>query len=209
MTKRDVSQEKDKTLTNKVVDEQRRTFLLAATGVLGSIGVACALTPFVSSWLPGRNTKAAGAAVTVDLSHLSAGQQITIEWQGKPIWVLRRTENMLRQLSHHHNQLRDPDSLADQQPKYAQNDWRSRNPTYLVLIGLCTHLGCSPHYVPHVQHSPDQAAGFHCPCHGSEFDLAGRVFKGMPAPLNLEVPPYYFASEHVLVIGEDKAGDHV
>lgn len=205
MTKCDAPQEKDNSLTACVVDEQRRSFLLAAIGVLGGIGVACALTPFISSWLPSRKAKSAVDLITVDVSHLSEGQQMTVEWQGKPVWILRRSDKVLRQLSYPNSQLRDPDSFTEQQPRYAKNNWRSRNPAYLVLIGLCTHLGCSPRYVPHLQHSSKNAGGFYCPCHGSEFDLAGRVLKGMPAPLNLEVPPYYFVNEHLLVIGKDNA----
>lgn len=205
MTQCDTSKETNKSLTDRVVDEQRRFFLLRAISVLGGIAAAFALMPFISSWLPSRKVKAASDLITVDVSHLSEGQQMTIEWQGKPVWILRRSDKMLRQLSYPNSQLRDPDSLTEQQPKYAKNNWRSRNPAYLVLIGLCTHLGCSPRYVPHLQHNSKKAGGFYCPCHGSEFDLAGRVLKSMPAPLNLEVPPYYFASEHLLVIGDDKA----
>lgn len=190
--------------TEEEIDEQRRKFLLTTTGVLGGVGVACALTPFISSWLPSAKAEAAGAPVQVDLSKMEPGQQVTVEWRGRPVWIIRRTKEMLQHLAGHDEQLRDPDSLVEQQPEYAKNQHRSINPEYLVLIGICTHLGCSPKYTP-VEDSlgPNWPGGFYCPCHGSTFDLAGRVFKGVPAPINLEVPPYQFLSEHVIVIGQD------
>ncbi|WP_370569076.1 ubiquinol-cytochrome c reductase iron-sulfur subunit [Legionella sp. PL877] len=189
----------------EAIDEQRRKFLLATTGVLGGVGVACALTPFISSWLPSAKAQAAGAPVQVDLSKMEPGQQVTVEWRGKPVWIIRRTQEMLQHLSDYDDQLRDPQSLVEQQPVYAQNKYRSINPEYLVLVGICTHLGCSPKYTPEENElGPDWPGGFYCPCHGSTFDLAGRVFKGVPAPINLEVPPHYFLSEQVIVIGEDK-----
>ncbi len=187
------------------IDEQRRRFLLAASGVLGGIGVAFALTPFISSWLPSARARAAGAPVQVDLSKIAPGQQVTVEWQGKPVWIVRRTRDMLKQLAGHEARLRDPNSLVEQQPAYAKNQYRSRNPEYLVLVGLCTHLGCSPKYTPVVNAQGSRwPGGFYCPCHGSTFDLAGRVFKGVPAPINLAVPPYQFISEKVIVIGHDE-----
>ncbi len=181
------------------VDEQRRQFLLKSTVALGGVGAACALTPFVASWLPSAKAQAAGAPVEVDLSSLEPGQQVTVEWRGKPVWIIRRTEEMLKNLPKVEDQLRDPQSLIDQQPEYAENQYRSIKPEYLVLIGICTHLGCSPKYTPDVEEiGPGWVGGFYCPCHGSTFDLAGRVFKGVPAPINLEVPPYEFISEHVM-----------
>ncbi|WP_058483299.1 ubiquinol-cytochrome c reductase iron-sulfur subunit [Legionella spiritensis] len=192
-------------MDDETVDDQRRQFLLTTTGVLGGVGVACALTPFVSSWLPSAKAQAAGAPVEVDLSHLEPGQQATVEWRGKPVWIIRRTKEMLEHLGIHREELRDPDSLVDQQPDYAQNKFRSINPDYLVLVGICTHLGCSPKYVPNENElGPDWPGGFYCPCHGSRFDLAGRVFKGVPAPINLEVPPHRFVSKHIVIIGEDE-----
>lgn len=186
------------------IDEEKRKFLLKATGVLGGLGAVCALTPFVSSWSPSAKAEAAGAPVRVDLSKLKPGEQVTVEWRGKPVWIIKRTPQMLNQLAGAEAQLRDPDSLVEQQPIYAKNKFRSINPEYLVLIGICTHLGCSPKYTPQVNElGPDWPGGFYCPCHGSTFDLAGRVFKGVPAPINLEVPPYKFLSEHVIVIGQD------
>lgn len=189
------------------VDETRRRFLLAATGLLGGVGVACALTPFVSSWLPSAKVKASGAPVEVDLSRLEPGQQATVEWRGKPVWIIRRTPAMLNALETHRSQLRDPDSLVEQQPAYAKNQFRSLNPEYLVLVGICTHLGCTPKFTPLEKAlGPEWPGGFYCPCHGSTFDLSGRVFKGVPAPINLEVPPYRFISKQVIIIGEDEKG---
>ncbi|KTC73749.1 ubiquinol-cytochrome c reductase iron-sulfur subunit [Legionella birminghamensis] len=189
----------------EVIDEQKRQFLLRTTGVLGGIGAVCALTPFVSSWMPSAKAQAAGAPVEVDISKIEPGQQVTVEWRGKPVWIIRRTREMLDHLNGHNSELRDPDSLVDQQPEYAKNKFRSINPEYLVLVGICTHLGCSPKYTPNERElRPDWPGGFFCPCHGSTFDLAGRVFKGVPAPINLEVPPYRFVNKHLIVIGEDE-----
>ena len=188
----------------KPLDEERRRFLLASTGVLAAVGAACALTPFVSSWLPSAKARAAGAPVQVDLSKMEPGQQVVVAWRGKPVWIIRRTKEMLQHLTDNESLLRDPQSLVDQQPEYAKNKFRSINPEYLVLIGICTHLGCSPKYKPMPgELGSNWQGGFFCPCHGSTFDLSGRVFKGVPAPINLEVPPHYFINEHTLVIGED------
>lgn len=188
------------------IDESRRKFLINSTCVLGSVGVVCGLSPFVASWLPSAKAKAAGAPVEVDLSQMEPGQQVTVEWRGKPVWIIKRTPEMLKHLEADEAELRDPDSLVEQQPAYAKNRYRSIRPEYLVLIGICTHLGCSPKYTP-LPHAlgPYWPGGFYCPCHGSTFDLAGRVFKGVPAPINLEVPPYRFISEHRIVIGEETA----
>lgn len=187
------------------IDEQKRKFLLKATGVLGGVGAACALTPFITSWLPSDKAQAAGSPVKVDLSKIEPGQQVTVEWRGKPVWIIRRTQEMLKKLVSDEAMLRDPSSLVDQQPEYATNRYRSIKPEYLVLIGICTHLGCSPKYTLDMKElGPDWPGGFFCPCHGSTFDLAGRVFKGVPAPINLEVPPYRFLNEHSIVIGEDE-----
>lgn len=189
----------------QIVDEARRRFLVKTTCVAGGIGVACALTPFISSWFPSAKAYASGAPVEVDLSQLEPGQQVIVEWRGKPVWIIRRTPEMLAQLTHHDTRLRDPLSLVAQQPDYAKNTFRSIKPDYLVLVGICTHLGCSPKYTP-VEKSlgADWPGGFFCPCHGSTFDLAGRVFKGVPAPINLEVPPYRFIRDKVIVIGEEE-----
>ena len=190
------------------IDLQRRQFLLASAGVLGGIGALCALTPLISSWMPSAKAEATGAPVEVDLSKLEPGQQAIVEWRGKPVWIIRRTADMLAQLQHDTAQLRDPDSVVQQQPHYAQNMTRSIKPEYLVLIGICTHLGCSPKYKPFIHElGPNWPGGFFCPCHGSKFDLAGRVFKNVPAPINLAVPPYRFVNDTLIIIGEDEHKD--
>jgi ubiquinol-cytochrome c reductase iron-sulfur subunit len=188
------------------IDEERRRFLLTTSGVLGGVGALCALTPFVSSWMPSAKAQAAGAPVQVDLSKVEPGQQVTVEWRGKPVWIIRRTQQMLNHLDDDRDRLRDPDSTVEQQPVYAQNKFRSINPEFLVLVGICTHLGCSPKYKPFEKElGPDWPGGFYCPCHGSAFDLSGRVFKSVPAPINLEVPPYRYVSKNVIIIGEDES----
>lgn len=190
------------------IDRQRRKFLLTSAGVLGGVGALCALTPFVASWMPSAAAEAAGSPVEVDLSKMEPGQQVIVEWRGKPVWIIRRTPEMLSSLKNETQLLRDPDSLVDQQPGYAKNNYRSIRPEYLVLIGLCTHLGCSPKYKPAMHElGPDWPGGFLCPCHGSTFDLAGRVFKDVPAPINLAVPPYRFVNDTLIIIGEDEIKD--
>lgn len=190
--------------TEDPVDEGRRSFLLGTTCVLGGVGALCALTPLVSSWLPSAKAQAEGAPIQVDISKMEPGEQAVVEWRGKPVWIIRRTQEMVQKLNENTTQLRDPQSLVTQQPAYAQNIHRSINPEYLVLIGICTHLGCSPKYKPTLgELGSDWPGGFFCPCHGSTFDLAGRVFKNVPAPINMEVPPYYFLDKHTLVIGEN------
>ena len=189
----------------------RRRRLLAITSGLGVIGTAFAVTPFVLSMMPSARAKAAGAPVEFDIGKMEPGQLLTVEWQGKPVWVLRRTPEMLKSLAEDTKFLADPKSEAtDQQPSYAQNETRSIKPEYLVLIGICTHLGCSP-----AQRLEAGAAsglgdewpgGFFCPCHGSKFDLAGRVFKNVPAPTNLKVPPYSYLSSTRIIIGVDQKG---
>ncbi|MCX7118245.1 MAG: ubiquinol-cytochrome c reductase iron-sulfur subunit [Legionellales bacterium] len=192
-------------LPEESVDEARRRFLLTTTGVLGGVGAMCALTPFVSSWMPSAKAEAEGGPIQVDLSKMEPGQQVTVEWRGKPVWIIRRTPEMLKGLDGDRQLLRDPDSSVEQQPAYAKNKFRSINPEYLILVGVCTHLGCSPKYKPFEKEmGPDWPGGFYCPCHGSMFDLSGRVFKSVPAPINLEVPPYKFISKHVIVIGEEE-----
>lgn len=189
-------------------DAERREFLLKTSTAIGAVGTAFALTPFISSWLPSAKAQAAGAPVQVDLSKMEPGQQVTVEWRGKPVWIIKRTDEMLSQLTNHNDLLRDPESKVEQQPEYAANHHRSIKPEYLVLVGICTHLGCVPKYEPEVNEiGPDWPGGFFCPCHGSSFDLAGRVFKGVPAPINLEVPPYHFIEKDVIVIGESKEKD--
>lgn len=195
----------DDELSSQNVDEERRRFLLASTYVLGGIGALCALKPLASSWFPNAKTKASAGSVQVDLSAMRPGEQKVVEWQGKPIWIIKRSQSMLNQLQNTDvSQLRDPLSLVEQQPKYAKNKYRSIHPGYLILVGICTHLGCSPKYKPDLEAvGTDWPGGFFCPCHGSTFDLAGRVFKGVPAPINLEVPPHHFINQYTVIIGEE------
>ncbi len=185
----------------------RRRFLTAATTVVGAVGVGFALVPFISSMQPSAKARAAGAPVRADISKLEPGQMVRVKWRGKPVWLVRRTEQMLEVLPSLDSQLRDPDSLEPQQPSYAQNSYRSIKPGLLVTVGICTHLGCSPTYRPDVgaaDMGEDWEGGFFCPCHGSKFDLAGRVYKGVPAPTNLVIPPHRYLSESELIIGEDE-----
>jgi ubiquinol-cytochrome c reductase iron-sulfur subunit len=186
----------------------RRRFLTAATSVVGAVGVGFVLVPFISSMQPSAKARAAGAPVRADLSKLESGQMIRVKWRGKPVWIVKRTDSMIEALPALNNQLRDPESVEPQQPAYAQNELRSIKPEILVLIGICTHLGCSPTYRPDVGAADlggdAWKGGFFCPCHGSRFDLAGRFYKGVPAPLNLEVPPHRYLSEDEILVGEDE-----
>ncbi len=184
----------------------RRRFLTAATTVVGAVGVGFVLVPFVSSMQPSARARAAGAPVRADISKLEPGQMIRVKWRGKPVWLVRRTEKMLETLPTLVDTLRDPESLESEQPPYAQNEFRSIKPEVLITVGICTHLGCSPTYRPDVGAADlgaDWQGGFFCPCHGSKFDLAGRVYKSVPAPTNLVIPPHRYLSETELVIGED------
>lgn len=190
---------------SKEVDESRRRFLTVATTVVGGVGAAMAAAPFISSWKPSAKAQALGAPVEVDVSRLELGAQVTVAWRGQPIWVVRRSQEMLDMLPSLDEQLRDPYSDEnDQQPAYAKNISRSIRPEYLVLIGLCTHLGCVPTYRPDIGGvGADWPGGFYCPCHGSKYDLAGRVYKGVPAPTNLIVPPHTYVSDSIILVGED------
>ena len=184
----------------------RRRFLTAATTVVGAVGTGFLLVPFISSMQPSAKARAAGAPVRADISKLEPGQMIRVKWRGKPVWVVKRTDEMLATLPTLNDALRDPDSVMPQQPEYAQNEYRSIKPEVLILIGICTHLGCSPTYRPDVAPAdlgPDWKGGFFCPCHGSRFDIAGRVYAGVPAPTNLPVPPHRYLSDGEIVIGED------
>jgi len=179
------------------------------TAGLGAVGAGFAATPFVLSMTPSARAKAAGAPVEVDISQIEPGQLLTVEWRGKPVWILRRTEEMLASIEKDSDMLVDPNSTADQQPSYAGGNTRSIKPEVLVVVGICTHLGCSPQKRLDAGASEGMGAdwpgGFFCPCHGSKFDLSGRVFKNVPAPKNLEVPPYTFLSDSRILIGEDHA----
>ncbi len=184
----------------------RRRFLLAATSVAGVVAGAGVATPFLRSMMPSERAKAAGAPVEVDISKLEPGMLLTAEWRGKPVWVLKRTPEMLDNLKKLNDQLADPDSERDQQPAYAKNPTRSIKPEILVVLGVCTHLGCSPVYrkdIAPADLGADWLGGFFCPCHGSKFDLAGRVYKNVPAPSNLVVPPYTYLSDNQLLVGSD------
>ena len=187
------------------VNHSRRRMLIGATAAVGAVGMVGAAVPFVKSWNPSAKAKAAGAPVTADVSRLEPGQQMTVEWRGKPVWVVRRTPESLATLKKVAGDLRDPESAESLQPDTAKNEHRSIKPEFLVLVGICTHLGCSPLYRPEIAPAdlgPAYQGGFFCPCHGSTYDMAGRVFKGVPAPTNLEVPPYRYDSDAVITIGE-------
>jgi len=197
----------ESTISGDSPDSKRREALVKASAVAGGLGLAAVAYPFLASLAPSERAKALGAPVEVDLDGIAPGALDTVEWRGKPVWILRRTPQMLASLEQDEALLLDPNSeRASQQPDYAQNRARSLKPEYFVTIALCTHLGCVPTFTPEpgaVQ--PDWPGGFYCPCHGSKFDLAGRVFKGVPAPTNLVIPPYKYAGESRVVIGEDSA----
>ena len=190
------------------VDTGRRRFLVASTSVVGAVGAGFVAVPFLSSWMPSERAKNAGAPVEVDISKIAEGQMLTVEWQSKPVWIVKRSEKTLSDLPTIDGNLRDPASEnVDQQPAYAQNANRSIKPEILVLVGICTHLGCSPTFRPDIGAADlggaDWLGGFFCPCHSSKFDLAGRVFQGVPAPTNLVVPPHKYLSDNVILIGDD------
>ena len=191
---------------NKPQDNPRRRFLTVATSVVGGVGVVGAAVPFVASWNPSAKAKAAGADVEVDISAIEPGQLIRVMWRSKPVWIVRRTPEILAELGQHEDQLRDPNSENEQQPAFAQNQYRSMKEEYLILVGICTHLGCSPQHMKdgafeeYVEGVPE---GFFCPCHGSKFDMAGRVFQNVAAPLNLVVPPYQFVDDTTVIIGSE------
>jgi len=186
---------------------KRRRFLVGATVVAGGVGAAFTAVPFIASWQPSARARAAGAPVEVDISKLEPGQQVTVEWRGKPVWVLRRTPAILDRLATltDSDRLRDPlAEVKTQQPTYITGPLRSLKEEYLVVIAICTHLGCVPLFRPELGSvTDDWPGGYFCPCHGSKFDFAGRVFKAVPAPINLEVPPYRFLSETRVEIGVD------
>jgi len=185
----------------------RRNFLANLTKVMGGVGGIFAVIPFLSTMSPSEKAKSAGAPIEIDVSGLKPGAFKVVEWRGKPVWVVRRTAEMINNTQEDNDILTDPKSLEEHQPKYTQNKFRSLNPEYLVLLGVCTHLGCSPLYKPNSKTAElglDWKGGFFCPCHGSKFDLSGRVHRGMPAPYNLEVPPYYFVSESRIIVGKDR-----
>lgn len=192
-------------------DRARRRFLTQATWVVGGAGIAAAIVPFVDSMSTSARAQAAGAPVEADVGKLSPGQKVTYEWRGKPVWIVRRTERMLDTLDKLEPKLADPDSSNSQQPSYARNPYRARmeHKAMLVMVGICTHLGCSPSYRPEVAPSdlgPEWLGGFFCPCHGSRYDISGRVYEGQPAPKNMVIPAYMFLDENRVVIGRDESG---
>ena len=195
------------------VNQGRRRFLTATTAVVGAVGAGFAAVPFIKSWNPSARAKLAGAPVTADITGLQEGQRLIFEWRGQPIWIVKRSKAVLDALPTLDGQLRDPKSEnADQQPGYIQKaspELRSFKPEISVLVGLCTHLGCSPEIKAEIRpepFDPEWKGGYFCPCHKSRFDLAGRVYQGVPAPTNLVVPPHYFADDNTIVIGVDPQG---
>jgi len=195
-------------MSAKGVDLKKRRTLTLATSAVGAVGAGFVIYPFLAAWAPSERAKAAGAPVEADISKLELGQLMRVKWRGKPIWIVHRTEQNLKDLPTLDPELLDPTSEdTGQQPDYCKNPTRSIKPDYLVAIGICTHLGCSPTYRPDVAPAdlgPGWKGGFFCPCHGSRFDLAARVFKGVPAPKNLVIPPHYYMTDTTILIGEDK-----
>ncbi|PAV26056.1 ubiquinol-cytochrome c reductase iron-sulfur subunit [Tamilnaduibacter salinus] len=194
-------------MNNGDVNRSRRRFLIGATSVVGGVGVVGAAVPFVASWNPSAKAEAAGAPVSVNISKLEPGQQITVSWRGKPVWVVKRTDEMLGHIKELSDTVKDPESVeGGMQPAYIEGPFRAVRPEIAVLVGICTHLGCVPSYRPEI--APDDLGedwigGFFCPCHGSRYDLAGRVYPSQPAPLNLEVPPHRFDDDVTLTVGLD------
>ncbi|MEG3049815.1 MAG: ubiquinol-cytochrome c reductase iron-sulfur subunit [Thermomonas sp.] len=195
-------------MTNEEVNTGRRRFLTATTAVVGAVGAGFAAVPFIKSWSPSARARFAGAPVSQDIAALAEGQQMVINWRGQPIFIARRSAAMLDTMKSLDALLADPGSSnLGQQPKYAQNASRSIKPEISVLVGVCTHLGCAPEFLPEVKPQPfdaDWKGGYFCPCHKSRYDLAGRVYKAQPAPANLPVPPYYFENDSTVVIGVDQ-----
>ncbi|MCK7592568.1 ubiquinol-cytochrome c reductase iron-sulfur subunit [Pseudomarimonas salicorniae] len=197
-------------MADQGVNPGRRRFLTATTAVVGGAGAIAAAVPFIASWQPSARAQQAGAPVTVDISKLEPGQRLIEQWRGQPVWLIRRTPEQLAALSGEDARLRDPNSdNPEQQPEYAKNEYRSIKPEIAVLVGTCTHLGCSPLFRPELEPQPFDSqwkGGFYCPCHNSRFDMAGRVYEGVPAPTNLRVPPYHFEGDGRIVIGVDPEG---
>ena len=195
-------------MSDDKIDHTRRNLIVATSAVGGAASLGAAV-PFAWSWWPSERAKAAGAPVEADLSNIAPGELAVVEWRGKPVWIMRRTKEMLEAIRKADDKVTDPMSEVAAQPEYAKNETRSIKPEYLVLVGICSHLGCSPQQKSAEakgEMGADWAGGFLCPCHGSKFDLAGRVYKGAPAPINLEVPPHAYLSDSRLLIGEDNKG---
>jgi ubiquinol-cytochrome c reductase iron-sulfur subunit len=195
-------------MSEKKIDNTRRNLIVATTAMAGAAGAGVAV-PFAWSWWPSERAKAAGAPVTADISNLSPGEMQVVEWRGKPVWIIRRTKEMLDAVKKADDKVTDPNSDVPLQPDYAKNDYRSIKPEVMVLVGICSHLGCSPQSKgadAKAEMGADWAGGFLCPCHGSKFDLAGRVYRGAPAPVNMDVPPHMYLSDGTILIGEDNKG---
>ena len=194
-------------VADREVDLSRRKFLTQATIATGAVGAAVAAVPFIESWMPSERARAQGAPTELDISKLEAGQMTTTVWRRSPIYVVRRSPDMVKRIAGHDADLKDPNSLKSEQPPYAKNAPRSRSAEFLVLVGTCTHLGCLPKQrFGAGELYPSWPGGFFCPCHGSRFDLAGRVFDGSPASINLRVPPYSYPNPHTLLVGADEKG---
>lgn len=196
-------------MADQAVNQSKRRFLVAATSAVGGVAAAAVAIPFISSMLPSERAKAAGAPVEADIGKIDPGSMITVEWRGKPVWLINRDQSMLDGLTKIRDKVSDPDLEVPQQPDYCKNATRSIKPNMMVLVGICTHLGCSPGSKLKAGEEgmgSDWPGGFFCPCHGSKFDLAGRVMKGSPAPINLVVPPHKYLSDSRLLIGEDDKG---
>ena len=195
---------------NGPVNTGRRRFLTATTAVVGAVGAGIAAVPFIKSWNPSGRAKLAGAPVTADLTGLQEGQRLILEWRGQPIWIVKRSKAILDALPTLDGNLRDPQSAnKDQQPSYITGEARSLKPEISVLVGLCTHLGCSPEMAAEIKpepYDPDWKGGYFCPCHKSRFDMAGRVYQGVPAPTNLVVPPHYYENDTTIIVGLDPQG---
>ena len=195
-------------MSEKKIDSTRRNLIVATTAMAGAAGAGVAV-PFAWSWWPSERAKAAGAPVAADISNLAPGELQVVEWRGKPVWIIRRTKEMLEAVRKADDKVTDPKSEVPLQPDYARNEYRSIKPEVMVLVGICSHLGCSPQAKgadAKAEMGADWAGGFLCPCHGSKFDLAGRVYKGAPAPVNMDVPPHMYLSDGTILIGEDKKG---
>jgi len=194
-------------MSEQSIDLRKRRFLTQATSVVGAVGVGFVAWPFLSTWSPSAAAKAAGAPVDVDISKLEPGQLVRVLWRKKPVWIFRRDDQIISDLKTLDSELADPKNEQQQQPEYAKNPTRSIKPEIAVIIGVCTHLGCSPTYRPEVGAADlggdSWKGGFYCPCHGSKFDLAGRVYAGVPAPTNLVVPPYHFVNDSLIRVGVD------
>jgi len=200
----------DSSVDQTNIDPQRRRLLVVGTAVVGGVGTAALALPMIASMSPSARAKAAGAPVEASVDKMAAGQMLTVEWRGKPVWIVNRTEKALALLQEGTDRLADPESAVEMQPSYVDPATRAIKDETFVVVGICTHLGCSPSYRPEIA-PPDLGSdwdgGFFCPCHGSKFDMAGRVYKGVPAPYNLEVPPYRYSSDTSIVVGEDPQGE--